>query len=474
MCIFAPRSILKLAAGGLLLGLGLRGLAFAHAAERGLVMLLPTQYYLVGGVLTVAASFGVVGLAPARFIRRVFAWRSRALVMPAAWRAGLSWVAFFIFALLIYVGFTGSRDPLANLLPLTIWSVWWVGFTLLHGVLGNLWAVMNPWSAPYRLIARRLGIDATRGFVQLPMPWGYGPAIIGFAAFAWFELISLAPDDPDILALAAVVYWVYALLGMLVFGQRDWCERAECFSVFFRLVSRLAVVQPGQPGLVGAAPGAGVLRQGALPVSGALFLLLGLASVSFDGLNKTFWWLGLHGINPLEFPGRSAVVGINAAGLAAAFIVLAGVYGLAIWGGWRLAGRRGKISEQFGGLALSLIPISLAFHAAHYLAVLLINGQYALVAASDPLSLQMDLLGYADYRVTGSWLTNHHTVALIWKAQAGMIVLGHMMAVVLAHALALQVYRRAREAMLSQAPLMVVMVGYTWFGLWLLATPVAG
>lgn len=122
---------------------------------------------------------------------------------------------------------------------------------------------------------------------------------------------------------------------MVVFGQKDWFERAECFSVFFRFVSRLAMVQPGRRGLVCTVHGAGVLYHPALPVSGALFLLLTLASVSFDGLNKTFWWLGLNGINPLEFPGRSAVIWINSVGLVAMFALLSAAYALAIWAGWR-------------------------------------------------------------------------------------------------------------------------------------------
>ncbi len=462
----------------LLLWLCMRGTAFAHASERGMVMLLPTQYYLVGGTLAVALSFAILGLVPARPIRRVFAWRSGAWAIPTVVPLSLSWGSFLILALLIYAGFEGSRDPLANLLALTVWTVWWVGLTLLQGVYGDLWAAINPWNGPYGLVMRlvsrtRLSLAAS-GVLRLPTSVGYGLAIIGFAAFAWFELISLAPDDPDVLATAVTIYWVYAFIGMIVFGKEDWLARAECFSVFFRFVSRVAMVQPGKGGLICSVPGAGVLSHPALPVSGALFLLLTLASVSFDGLNKTFWWLGLNGINPLEFPGRSAVTWINSVGLAATFILLSAAYALAIWAGWRLAGRKGALAEHFGSFVLSIIPISLAFHFAHYLAVLLINGQYALVAASDPFSQAFDLLGYADYHVTGSWLTNHHTVALIWKLQAGAIVLGHILAVVLAHALALKCYGRTRGAVISQVPLMVVMVAYTLFGLWLLATPIAG
>ncbi len=61
-------------------------------------------------------------------------------------------------------------------------------------------------------------------------------------------------------------------------------------------------------------PGARIAGAEPLPLSGAIFLLCVLGSVSFDGLSKTFLWLGANGINPLEFPGRSAVVGIKQQG----------------------------------------------------------------------------------------------------------------------------------------------------------------
>ena len=63
---------------------------------------------------------------------------------------------------------------------------------------------------------------------------------------------------------------------------------------------------------------------------------------------------------------------------------------------------------------------------------------------------------------------------IIWNVQTAAIVLGHVAAVVLAHALALRRLGDHRQAVLSQAPLAVLMVLYTLFGLWVLSTPVAG
>ena len=50
-------------------------------------------------------------------------------------------------------------------------------------------------------------------------------------------------------------------------------------------------------------------------------------------------------------------------------------------------------------------------------------------------------------------------------------MVGHVWAVVLAHAIAVRHWGPGRAAALSQAPLAGLMVLYTLFGLWLLATP---
>jgi hypothetical protein len=48
-----------------------------------------------------------------------------------------------------------------------------------------------------------------------------------------------------------------------------------------------------------------------------------------------------------------------------------------------------------------------------------------------------------------------------------------VLAVFIAHLLALRRHSRAGAALASQLPLTALMIGYTVFGLWLLSTPVA-
>ncbi|TIX19817.1 MAG: hypothetical protein E5V37_34815, partial [Mesorhizobium sp.] len=67
----------------------------------------------------------------------------------------------------------------------------------LQGLLGDLWVWLNPWYVPWRVASRVFGLpadDANRS--RLPNWLGYWPAFVLFLAFAWFELIDPAPDDP--------------------------------------------------------------------------------------------------------------------------------------------------------------------------------------------------------------------------------------------------------------------------------------
>lgn len=445
--------------------------AWAHTAERAFVLLLPTGYYLIGGALAVAASFVVLMFVPAALVERAVAARLTLMHIRLPRETASSLLAFALLVVLVAAGFYGSRDPLANPLPLTVWTLWWVGVTLLHALCGNLWRWFNPWIGPFRLLRRD---TKAGGLVSYP-PWlGYWPAIAAFLAFAWFELVHPAPDDPAILAKAVIGYSLVTWAGMALFGAGAWLDRAEAFSMFFGFVARLAPCAVEDGRLVLTFPGRRLTDGAGLGISGILFVLLALATVSFDGLNRTFWWLGHAGINPLEFPGRSAVIGLNSVGLIGSWLVLAGLFFAAIRIGCRLEGAGRSTADLAGRLALSILPISIGFQFAHYLTVFLVNGQYATIALTDPFAQ-----GWADahermHGVTTSFLANAEDVSVIWNLQAAGIVLGHILAVVVAHAAVLGLTRERRRVLLLQVPLAALMVAYTLFGLWLLSTPTAG
>jgi hypothetical protein len=312
--------------------------------------------------------------------------------------------------------------------------------------------------------------------LRMPRWLGMWPAVLLIACFAWFELIYPAPDDPARLAAAVAIYWLLTFAAMLAFGHDAWSRRGEFLSIFFGIVSHLGIVQwsPADGGRITfCLPGAKLSAVPALPASGVFFVLVALASVSFDGLSKTFFYFSVNGLNPLENPGRTALMDINGIGFLATSGVLAAAFLLCIFIGERLARSWIGFWEAAGTLVWSLAPIALAYHFSHYLTLLLVNGQYALVALSDPFVLGWDLFGTAHMPVSAAIAAGSEAAWLVWNAQAVAIVGGHILAVLAAHLLAFRLHDSIREASLSQFPLVVLMIAYTVFGLWLLSTATA-
>ena len=114
------------------------------------------------------------------------------------------------------------------------------------------------------------------------------------------------------------------------------------------------------------------------------------------------------------------------------------------------------------------------FHAAHYLTLVLVNAQYAVLAYNDPFARDWTLLGADHFHVTTSFFNHIEAVSVIWGLQTAIVVTGHVVGILLAHILAVELYVDGRRATGSQVFLAALMVGYTVFGLWLLSTPTIG
>jgi hypothetical protein len=62
---------------------------------------------------------------------------------------------------------------------------------------------------------------------------------------------------------------------------------------------------------------------------------------------------------------------------------------------------------------------------------------------------------------------------LLWHIQVGFIVLGHVIAVYIAHALALRLFKNSRDTLISQYPMLILMVFYSMLSLWIMGQPIA-
>lgn len=435
-----------------LLGLGLGllpGLALACALPPSIVMTLPTTYYIWGAALTVALT---VPLAARR--GRPMPSPSLAPAMPPTWTFATSYLGFLVFLGLIGIGFLGPRDPMHNLLTLVFWTLIWVLLPLLCLACGNLWAGLNPWSGPIKMTRALLGREKSVGLTRL----GHWPAVLGFFGFSWFQIVSLSPDDPLVLAQLALGYWVVIFLLGVLEGE-DWIWQGEFFCLYVLLLSRLAPIWREAGHLKVGWPGAQLLRHPALDASGTAFVLLLLSALSFDGLRDTFWWLDRIGQNPLEFGGRSAVVGENTFGLLAAWALTTAL----VLGALALGRKMTGATLPTGPVMLSFLAIAAGYHGAHYLLMLLTAGQYLLSALNDPFFRGDAFLGLPPFYVSYGLLTDRGTMVLIWNLQFALILGAHMLAITLAH--------RLSPSARALLPLDALMVLYTIFGLWMLSSP---
>ncbi len=185
---------------------------------------------------------------------------------------------------------------------------------------GDVFRTIDPWTGLVAALRRAIGLTGGIGLSRL----GAWPGVAGYFAIAWFELVSPGPSDPTVLARAVLGYWIVVFVLAVLEGE-DWLARGEALRLTFGFIGRVAPLWTETSGrrvrhMLGP-PGAQVLVTPPLSSSAAAFVALMLAAVGFDGLSLTFRWLAFLGINPLDFPGRSAVMLPNTLGLLAAWLV---------------------------------------------------------------------------------------------------------------------------------------------------------
>lgn len=434
------------------------GAAFACALPPSVILTLPTGIYITAAALTVFLT-GVLGALahrlPAMTPRLILDRRETGLVSL------VQYLAFLAFLGLLVVGLMGERDPMHNLMTLVFWTGVWIAVPLASMVFGNVWRPLNPWSAPVRitraLIGRQGGIGLSR--------CDHWPAILFYAGFVWFQLISLYPDDPGVLAKVAFAYWLVIFVLAVLEGE-DWLERGEFLTLLFSLIARVAPLW--QESVMGRSrtwlgwPGTQVLARPALNASAVVFVSLALAALTFDGLMETFWWQSIIGQNPLEPLGRSAVIWHNTAGVLAVWVVTLGLILAVIALGNRMGGGTGL---AVGRVMLPFLAIAAGYHAAHYLVMLMTAGQYTLAALNDPFLQGESWLGLPPYYVSFGFLTDPGVMPWIYAAQFAAILGAHLLAVVLGLKIAGTGVRP-----MTHLPMTMLMVLYTVLGLWLLST----
>lgn len=375
-----------------------------------------------------------------------------------------------VFLVVVYAGFAGTRTaPFANLAPTFIYVVFWVGLVPVSAFFGNVFGALSPWRAVARLVAWAGG---RAGRPRTPRPYpprlGFWPAATGIVTFAWIELVLVLTgrDDPRLLAVLAVLYAAFQLAGMQRYGIEPWTRHGDAFAVYFGLFASIAPLVREGDKIYRRLPLSGLSSLEVGPGSVALLCAI-IGSTTFDGLsNGQVWTYLLPKLSDL-FSGAGANGSAELAGtigLAGSIALVAGLYRLGV-GGMSQLGPDGtaRLSLAF---VHTLVPIAFAYAMAHYFSLLVFQGQAMGYLVSDPLGDGSNIFGTAaatiDYKVMSS--------AAVWYVQTGLLVVGHVAGLALAHDRALTFFKNQRMATRSQYWMLAVMVGYTSLGLWLLST----
>jgi hypothetical protein len=496
----------------LALGAGARPAA-AHGFGQRYDLPVPLSLWVGGAAAAVALSFAIIGLVVrdrpgARDYPRLNLLGcapARLLVGRALPRAAHV-VSVTLLVLIVAAGIVGDQNPTRNLAPIMVWVIWWVGFAYISALVGNLWALVNPWAAIFdavETVVGRLSGEPLSFGVAYPRRLGAWPAVILFGAFAWAELVYTGRALPAQLALMTVVYSLITWTGMLLFGRAAWLRHGDPFAAAFGLLARFAPLEirvtdrqacrqcrtgcgeavacvdcadcfsraaPGARELNLRPYGAGLLEARGVSPSTTVFVILLLSTVTFDGFTATPAWAGLENAlyGALALLGGARLTVITTLGLVGFPAGFALVY--AIFAAWMARAAGGELSTATVArtFVFSLVPIAVAYHLAHYLSYLLIQGQFVIRLASDPFGFGWNLFGTARYRpdvaIVGA--------RFVWYTAVIAIVVGHVIAVYVAHVVALRAFSTRRAAIRSQFPMLLLMVGYTMISLWIIAQPI--
>ncbi|OBB95542.1 hypothetical protein [Mycobacterium sp. 852002-40037_SCH5390672] len=430
---------------------------------------VPYAYAMVGAAWALTFTFALVA----------FAWRQPRFdplkpgrPLPTAlttfvdspvtrWSAAAPALVFAAWA--VAAGVWGPESD-SNALLGAFYVLLWVGLVALSLAIGPVWRVISPMRTVYLLLRRITPERLGRPRLSYPEGWGYRPAAFGLFAFVWMELASPNPASLPWVRTWIAAYAVLMLAGAWLCGQR-WLARADPFGVYSMAVSRLSPFRRNaetQKIVIGNP----LDHLPSLPVRPGVVVLLAvlLGSTAFDSFSSSPTWRGFSDQLTREFgaPPTLASSVLRTAGLIVFICVVAVTFSLAAraTGGVSPEQRR----ELPGRMAHSLIPIVVGYIFAHYLSYLVERGQQAVFALADPFGRGWNLLGLA--HLHPAYVLSMHPPVLA-AVKVTCVVTGHIVAVIAAHDKALRLLPAGHQ-LTGQLTMMLVMVSYTFTGLYLL------
>ena len=442
----------------------------AHGLGGSSDLPVPYAYSVIGAAWALTFTFALVA----------FAWRRPRFdplkpghPLPSAVTAvvdsrltrGVAATAALLFAVWVVLAGLWGPQTQANALLGVFYVLLWVGLAAVSLLFGPVWRVISPVRTVYVLLQRITPQSLSRARLSYPEGWGYRPAAVGLFAFVWMELASPNPASLPWVKSWLLIYIVVLLGGAWLCGQR-WFARVDPFGVYSMVVSRLSPFRRN-PETRRIAIGNPFDHLLSLPIRPGVVALLAvlLGSTAFDSFSSSVTWRNFaDGLAKAihVVPVAVSLSALRTIGLLVFAAVVATTFSLAA----RATGGIDREQRRAlpGQMAHSLIPIVVGYIFAHYLSYLVERGQQAVFALADPLGRGWNLLGLAHLHVT-YLLSMHPTVLAVTKVSC--VVTGHIVAVIAAHDKALRLLPSGHQ-LTGQLTMMLVMVSYTFTGLYLL------
>lgn len=457
-------------------------LPVAHALVARKDLPIPAWLFAWGASIVLIVSFFALSAAWRKPRFEEERWRpigagiSRALLgMPVQVLCGAIGISLLGFS--IYAGLHGTEAPDRNFALTFIFVTAWLGFPLFSVIFGDVFRPFNPWRAIGRTVGGAFSVVAGQRPAHLTYPERLGrwPAAIGLLAVVWLEVVYGASGgvavglSPDAAGLAALIYSLYTLTMMALFGVEKWCQRGEIFSVYFGMFSQLGTFGVKEGRLGRRLPLSASTHWATVPGSAAV-VIASIASTSFDGAQEgafksgilqTFEWLAEAGFSLTTSLRLTDTIFMLLCFAGVGLVYLIGVRGMATVRG------APPLKKLRSGFAHTLIPIAFAYLVAHYFSLFVFQEQAQFTyLLSDPLgTATTDLFGTASGGIDFKLLSAN----AIWYVQVGALVIGHVAGLTLAHDRATAYWGDYRQAARSQYWMLAVMVAFTCFGLYLLS-----
>jgi len=412
---------------------------------------VPTWLYLATGGGVIGASALMTMLVTDR--ETIATFHDGGIETPTGrlYRAGalfLGTVGVLGLAFVLLVGVFGPQvGTLSAAVLLTFAGVRGILTTFVY-LVGNPWPAINPW--------RRIASALPNGHLEYPDWLGSWPAVGALVVLFWLEIVAPLATLPWTLAVVVAGYTVFTVAGAVAFTPETWFRRGDPISIVFRLYGAVAPIQRTDDGLEIRPPGSRLSDEDVVTdLSSVAFVLLLVWELTYSGFIVTEPGITTVGfLVGVGFPPELVYMAL----LLAGFGLFCGVY-------WYAAGRTRQragtyISQRYLAIRFAppLLAIAAGYHVAHFVgfSVTLWPSLFETMAAplsppANPTQLGMPAwFGYLEIAA---------------------ILLGHVLAVWIAHTVSFELFPGKLQAIRSQYPFIIVMILFTMASLYLVSLP---